>query len=526
MLRHRPRLTYKGLTIVLSNPSRFDEKRLLAAGGGRLIDELIQPDFNREQCDIRVKEDLSSLLPDTKCVLLLGENATKIWLANHQNTIGEIRGSIYEYDGRFTGQRGIKVPIIATFFPQDAVDRKNYELEFNAQEDSTEFGTDSQESEDDTGDSKRRHGVTARRNYRFWIDTDIRKCKRIIRDGIPKRAFEPQHVIYPKAEELIRILTETKNQLLFLDLETYYPSCDIKCVGFSFGLGENPTYVFPWFDNNKQWGYSNLPSIVRALSVAFRDNTLIAHNGAHFDFLVFMWKYRIPIYRVQDTMVMMHRCFSDVEKSLGHFISKFTYEKFHKDMGDVGYFTREDMYKTMEYCAHDVSGMQLGYIGMMDYAKTIPNLLSSFDRANSAIRPYLITSIQGIRIKQEERAKILQHNDKMMMQINRMIEILVGRDNLEKIRGKGKSTISTSNKQCVTYFHEMLGYEVIGKGKIRKDGTQGASLGKANIYKLRLKHDNPVIDCIMAYRHLQKESSDLGFIPWIDTETPKQPSLL
>ena len=71
-----------------------------------------------------------------------------------------------------------------------------------------------------------------------------------------------------------------------------------------------------------------------------------------------------------------------------------------------------------------------------------------------------------------------------------------------------------SNLQCVRYFHEMLGYPVVAKGKETKDGTKNPSLGKKAMYKLRLKHDNPVIDICLAYRELQRESGSLNFLPW------------
>ena len=76
MLRNKPKLKYCGLTVVLSNPSRFDRVSLLSATGGHVFnDHCLRPDFNVMQCDIRVSDDKSPLLPDTKCVLLLGEGA-------------------------------------------------------------------------------------------------------------------------------------------------------------------------------------------------------------------------------------------------------------------------------------------------------------------------------------------------------------------------------------------------------------------------------------------------------------------
>ena len=97
MLRNKPKLKYCGLTVVLSNPSRFDRVSLLSATGGHVFnDHCLRPDFNVMQCDIRVSDDKSPLLPDTKCVLLLGEGAMRSWLPEtRNNSLGEMRGSVF-----------------------------------------------------------------------------------------------------------------------------------------------------------------------------------------------------------------------------------------------------------------------------------------------------------------------------------------------------------------------------------------------------------------------------------------------
>src|SRR6266550_5723469 len=102
MLRNKPAFEYCGLTIILSNPSRFDSIKLLSAGAGRLVNDFLQPEHNQYQCDLRLKEDLSPLLPNTKCLLVLGESAAKLWTKNNENTLNEIRGSVFYYDGRFS----------------------------------------------------------------------------------------------------------------------------------------------------------------------------------------------------------------------------------------------------------------------------------------------------------------------------------------------------------------------------------------------------------------------------------------
>src|ERR1041385_3012129 len=506
MLRHKPTFTYNGLTIILSNPSRFDTIKLLSAGGGRLFDEACKPDFNRFQCDIRLLEDSSPLLPGTKCILLSGSDAPKRLLpSTRENTIGEIRGSVYSFQD---------IPTIPTFFFQDAADFKNYEKEFNPE-------TTSEDDKDTTEESgsiaeKRRHGRTQRKNYPFWIKKDIEKCKVILQNNgiVPARPIEPNYVIYPSSDTIIKELTTTKNADFFFDMETD-EEWNMQCFAFSFSKQSN-IFVCPCFNHNYTHSYGNLHHIFRALAIAIRDNKTIAHNGANFDFLVLAERYHIPIGKnVADTLIQEHRIFAMPEKSLGHCTSLWTFEPFHKDEGSSGYSNIEQCRAKWQYCGKDVFTMKLIYYAQLDYAKRRVGLIDSINQAISSIRPFLLTTLLGISYDENERLSIVKENDRLCAQYLRMLSILIGEDNLKSIRGSGKSSMPNSNKQCVEYFHNRLGYEIVGRGKpSTKTGERHPSLAKKNLYKLKLNHDNPVIDICIAYRETIKESGSLAFNPW------------
>lgn len=499
MLHTKPTGPYNGLTIVLSNPSRFDKAGLLSATGGYLVQEALKPDISRYGCDIRTKENVS-LLPGTKCILLLGEPAMHYWIpSTKENTLNELRGTPLEFKG---------IPAIASYFPQDAADIKNYEAEFNKQSDiSIE---DEYDNEDDFGDDKRRHGKTRRKNFGFWLYKDIAKCRNIMKYGIPTSPLV-HYQIYPNSELIIDTLTNTKGKHLYIDIETD-SNLQILCFAFSFELPF--VYIVPCINWNYEWAYLNLPQILRALNIAFRDNIVVAHNGSNFDFFVLAHKYCIGINKSYDTMLAMSRCFPDVEKSLGHCASLFTYLPFHKDENPGAYYTQEQMKNMMLYCGKDVYAMMLIKQSIDLYASRISGLQASIDQANASIKPYLIATLTGMRYDKNIIDSIFIENDRLMKQYLRFLDILIGKETLDKIRGKGHSAMPTSNKQCCEYFHNLLGYPIVAKGKERKDGTKGPSLGKKAIFKLRLRQDNPVLDIVIAYRETQKESSSLKFVPW------------
>lgn len=73
----------------------------------------------------------------------------------------------------------------------------------------------------------------------------------------------------------------------------------------------------------------------------------------------------------------------------------------------------------------------------------------------------------------------------------------------------------SSNKQCCKYFHDLLGYPVVYRNPPDQNGVRNPSLAAKHMYKLRLKHENPVIDLTLAFRQTKLETSTpLGFLAW------------
>jgi len=514
-MRHLPKFSYCGLTVILSNPSRADKVQLLSAKGGQLFHQYLAPEFNTMQCDVRTRDVKEPLLPNTKCILLLGKDATNQYLPETiDNPFGAIRGYIYKHEN---------IPTICSYFPQDCADMKDYETQFNKQPDDVsddDIDTETKEGETEIG-QKSRHGKTARVNWKFWLRKDIDRCKRILTSGSSyyARPFEPNYIIYPNSSVVIEQLTSHKNEHFYIDIET---DCELNmlCFAFAFSSKPNNIYSVPIISYDYTLAYSNVSDILRSLCIALRDNITVAHNGAAFDFFVFAYKYHIPVGRKSyDTMIAHHRCYPEVEKSLGHCMSIWVpSEPYHKDEGASSYMNSRQADMLYSYCGKDVFGMILLHRAIEKYARTRPGLTESIAQAMQSIRPYLICSLQGIRYSQEALTETLKENDKLMEQYIRMTEILVGPHNIEVIRGKGKSSMLNSNKQCVRYFHEMLGYPVVATSQ----ETGQPSLGKESIFKLRLKNNNPVLDLVIKYRETQKESGMLSFLPWKEASVKQQ----
>jgi len=510
----KPRLTYVGLTVVMSNPSRLDirQQELLSANGGWFLrNECLAPDMNILQCEVRLKDDRSPLLPNTKCVLLLGKPATELWLNNTTNTLGEIRGSVYPVDG---------IPHIPSYLPQEACDLKDHEAELNPLLAAKDYSEDiNLPAADAVKAEKRRHGVTAHSNWRFWLKADVKKAIRLVQNNghIPPPNFLPHYILYPNSNEVIQTLLTTKNKFFYLDIETD-ENLAIKCIGYNFS-DSSDIVTIPLITHSYTKAYDNIPMLLHAVCIACRDNVLVSHNGSCFDWLVMMWKYGMVLgHNFYDTMLAQHRIFPDLEKSLGHCISYWLYEQFHKDEGTGAYGSRDDAERLWRYCGKDVYTMRLIHEAQAVYAKRVPGLEASIAQVNKSIRAYLTMTLMGVHYRATELDAIVHENDRLCMQYLRMLSILIGSDNLRALQRKSKKPIPNSNVQCTTYFHGMLGYKIV----YRSPKTGKPSLGKKSMYRLRLLYDNPAIDIIVAYRETIKESGSLGFIPWA-TKEKEQP---
>src|ERR1044072_9102739 len=274
MLKLPPKFTFCGLTIIMSNPSRMDDKELLSGTAGWFFKEVcLKPEVNIFQCDVRLIDDPRPLLPGTKVILLLGQIAHKKF-TKANTTLDENRGSPIIIDG---------IPCISTFSPQDAMDLRNYEMEKNQwlkEYIEEEFETDEREA-GDIFESKSRTR-TARANYRFWLKVDVKKALKILENKgqLPAPLIKrPDYHIWPSSEEIISLLESRKNDTLHIDIETDFVTLDIRCIAFAFESTPSIVYVVPIFRApDYAWAYSNLPHIFRAFCSAFKNNTTVAHN--------------------------------------------------------------------------------------------------------------------------------------------------------------------------------------------------------------------------------------------------------
>ncbi len=522
-MRHKPSIGYNGLTVVLSNPSRMDTRELISGTAGHFFqEECLGIHVSRKMLDIRTSDTLKDgLLEGTKGLLLLGDRAFHEWTLPGKYkdySLSEQRGNPLENPWN--------LPCIASYFPQDATDIRDWEQKLNPLDKYEQEDEEGQEQEDDESENEydsKKKGKTKRGNYRFWLKADTQKiCKSLLENKpytFPTTGDSKlDRVLAPSSSTIINFLRNTINENLYLDIETTVDGgYNMLCIGIA--TDTSPVYVIPVFRYNHTHHYSDIALIFAAITLAMLRNTVITHNGYGFDLLILAWRYHLAWGRNHyDTMVAFHRCFPEVEKSLGHCISYFLWEAYHKDEGCFNPHNGDDDRRLWEYNALDVHRMRQLKWAIDAYAKRIPGLPESIAQGMETIYPYTLCSLAGIGFKDELRQAIIHENDRLMMQYLRLIDIAKGDNYKERL-------LPTSPKSCVNFFHNYLNYKVVSRSqrisKVTNKPVNNPSLNEKALYKLKLVYpQNVIIDLCIAYRRKQKETSMLRFNPWNISELP------
>jgi len=465
-MRTPPKLAYSGLTVIIDEASRFDKdfSRLLSGPVRDWFDrDCLIPPYSLDSSDLRDINCLDPILPNTKAFLLGGEKVAEKYARAFIDPPG--------YTAVAFGR-----PALPIFYPQDCCDHKNYR-----------GVSDDDETPDSDRDTKE-STPTRRKNYRFWNQWHIRKFLL----GNTPSAPALDAIVYPRLEHVITLLNQTRDEDLYLDIETSRVHRCLSCIGFSTSSSFPRVYVVPVYLSTGDLAYREFVGFHRALSLALARNQVVIHN-ASFDLLVLHGFYKMCLpSHVYDTMIAQHRCFPEAEKALGHAISAWTNQPYHKDFSTEVH-SHDQEQRLWQYNARDVFNLKLIKDAQLSYAAKDPGLLASISQGNDSIIPYLVTSITGLRLDTLTLSRTQMELTRKRELFARIASILVG-----------APFNPASSKQCADFFHKKLSYPVVSRT------SQGApALGSKQLFQLQLKHANPLIPVILKYREAAKDASSL-----------------
>jgi len=475
-MHNAPIMEYNGLTII-TNPSRFDiesgNKKLISGNAGDYFDVCLNP-ISRLNCDIITSDAFSGFREGTKCALLLGESATKLF--GYDDDISILRGYPLQLTSSVIG--------LPTFHHQECMDRRDYE----SSEDESEGVA---ESDNET----KGKGKTKRRNWRWWYYTDIKKCGRLLREhkGILPIEDEWTRHLYPSADMVLEKLRTWENKTIILDIETT-SNFTMTCFGIGC-LEEKTCYVVPWkrYNNELAYNETDCRELMRWLTLCLGRNKCVLHN-AMFDLFILAWRYKIlPPRNVFDTMLAWHRVRPECEKSLGHLISYFTWFPYHKGDGIFEPKNQSQDNQLWNYNSDDIVTTAAIYTRIQDEIKKA-GAEESVQLAMREIPSYLSLSLFGARMDIERRNTRI----KELLTKQKAIDLCLSSVCRQELNPR-------SSQQVSKYLYGRLGYKCPREDEPTKEST---------LRKLQLKNNPPSLQLILASRAARKSASSLAFNGW------------
>tara|TARA_R110000803_G_C11989475_1_gene321914 strand:+ start:16162 stop:18537 length:2376 start_codon:yes stop_codon:yes gene_type:complete len=383
---------------------------------GTFVDNCLHP-YARHEMDIRTIDEGTELLQGTKVVLLMGLESLR-FLELKGVSLNQMRGHPHERNG---------VVFIPTVHPQDTQDLRDYESGSDPSiVDAPEDSQNVQEEANSVHATKNK-ASTARRNYRFWFKQDVTKAFRILQSGLTQ--YECVYRIRPADFVFTEWASNQTGEDISCDIETNPETLRMTVISFATTTSE--VWCIPITDHKGELCYDIdiTAEIFKSICGLFSRNTIVLHN-ASYDLFVLAFMYRIPPppYRqIKDTMLMHHRLFPDVEKSLGHCISLYTDKSYHKDEGMFFPKNSKQDQQLWVYNAKDVETTLLVYNELKKRTALTPGAEESGKQACEFIRTSLLMTLRGVRVDHGELiAKITELAARIGIAEYKILPILVG----------------------------------------------------------------------------------------------------
>jgi len=469
------------LTIIYGGLSRYDlaqkPPRMFSGAAGDLFQQRTfdVPELKPGCLDIRLTgtPDMQRPFYSKTRFLLLGVEALK-WLMPDEPNLMKHRGFV------LTGPNNC--PAIATFHPIECYDFK-----------ATDFIED---DDDEEGDEAKDVGPTSRLNYLFWALLDYRKLISLPWPLPGYRADSP--LIAPNANFVVGWLNSIQpNAYVTIDIETRRQDHSLDCVGLR-SAGSTVVVPFYSYTGGLHYGHVDTARIYRALYQLFlrRDVTIVGHNLS-FDLSVLCWRYQLPLPRkLYDTLLAQHREYPQLEKSLSHALSLYTYAtRNHK--GDIALnVSYANFQRLLGYNANDVLWTARIMEEQHRRHATDEPLARAVATANRILYCTLLMSFTGIAIdvgRRDEQVSVEQSRADALTKVLRVLT-------------ENPTFNPASPNQCAALLYTKLMYPIDERTK-----TGAPSTGVKTLYKLQLKQPNPIIPFIIHAREAAKAASMLRF---------------
>lgn len=441
---------------ILGYRSRFDQQNKTFSGGGRDLAADLFGDFTYSYFD-------EPWPADKEHIILAGPGAWRARGLDERHV-----GVVYKEGTQF---------YVPSYHPQDASDVRDVESELYADD-----GEDSNFDDTSTKDA----ATTNRANYRAWLKLHAEK---LLRRQWQSDYFE-QHNIPLSA------IAPPESTYLYLDIETHPKTDTLQCLSVAFDKG--PIFAQTIYDYRGVLQPGAIQSM-RWLVRAMRRYKVVVHN-ALFDLPFLAMMHGIPWgHAAEDTMLMWHRLFPELDKSLAHLIQYFTNEPYHKDSaGTFHPYNTHQQQQLLNYNARDVFTLRLIHRGLR------ARHTASMEQVNSSILDYAFAGLRGFHLDYQCRAEHQNALAKKLKQLIRIIQILVGDRNFNP--NSGQQIGAWLFGPAPTGLNYKV-YDKTDSGAPKTDAT--------SIYKALADHeDNAALVVLLEIKEVAKQQSMLEFEPF------------
>lgn len=455
---------FNGTLLVLDRPSRFDlqnRKCLSEPARSFVASALGMRPGEFGVCYLDQTD--SPMFRTAKRIIMAGPRCAEQFGNAH---LDKLRGYV-QVDG--------DVRTVFTYHPSDALDHGP--MQYKEAEGEIDVETD------DYGSTEKDGGVTKWSNFRQWFLLDIKK---LLAASLPAPVVFER--LYPSQDALLAWLRRPR-KYLYADIECDPKTKTLWCIGVADDVDNTAISISIY-----RWDLKAIFDLKKVMFEFWKATTkcLQVYHNAAFDLAFLFIEYKFPInLKIEDTMCMHHRCYPELEKSLGHVGGLWTNEKWHKDTGGTWSPKFKRQYDNLlAYNVRDVVLMKAAHVAMHLHGPA-----GSIAKVNRNAGNYLRIGLTGIPIDRIKQIKHRARLELMLVQFRRVLTILVG-----------YPLNCGSGQQLVNYLYVQKGYEV----SARTDSGAPATDAKT-LYALLAKYDNPALTVILRIKKDEKALAMMGF---------------
>lgn len=288
---------------------------------------------------------------------------------------------------------------------------------------------------------------------------------------------------------LIDLADESPEGLkLGIDVETRMKHQD--CIGIAHSISEAICIPFTTMNNEFYWTEIELLKIILLLQELFYHPN-VKHIGQNYayDMQYLLRDFGLNVAPFQDTMVMQHTIFPELEKSLDFLASLYCrVYRYWKGAGKEGSYKTDDI-RWVYNCRDCCITLEVSNVLEHMYTQVAPKVQQAYHFQQYELLPAIVRVMnRGVRVNRKRKAELYAETTALMDTLQTEINTIIG-----------EPLNIGSYKQLRNLFYNLLGFPVQLDPKTKQPTTNAAAL---EVLKGQKPYLAGLIDRILEFRSL------------------------